>query len=72
MANNLVSHKQTPSYMKTMSTIRYEDYEYDYQHGNRFAYIGNGKVAADFAPNKDKLTKLVPYIRIADTPWEIE
>lgn len=58
--------------MKTMSTIRYEDYEYDYHHGNRFAYVGNGKVAADFMPNKEKLVKLVPYIRIAETPWEIE
>lgn len=65
-------HYQTPSYMKTMSEVRYEDFEYDYKHGNRFAYLGNGKVAADYMKPAEKLEKLVPYIRIAQTPWEIE
>jgi hypothetical protein len=55
-----------------MSTIRYEDYQYDYKHRNRFPYIGNGKVAADYMSLEEKLVKLVPYIRIAETPWEIE
>lgn len=62
----------TPSYLKTQSTIRFEDFDYEYLHGNRFAYIGNGLVGADYLPMKEKLDKLVPYLRLSDTPWEIE
>lgn len=64
--------RQTPSYLKTQSTIRFEDYKYEYKHGNRFAYIGNGTVAADYLSPKEKVEHLVPYIRLTDTPWEIE
>ncbi|KAH7080783.1 cyclohexanone monooxygenase [Paraphoma chrysanthemicola] len=62
----------TPSYMKTQSTIRFEDYKYDYIHGNRFSYIGNGRVAADYMSVDERMEKLVPYLRVANTPWEIE
>jgi hypothetical protein len=58
--------------MKTMSAIRYEDWEYDYKYKNRFAFLGNGKVAAEYLTKTEKMTKLVPYVRIADTPWKIE
>lgn len=54
-----------------MSDVRYEDYEYEY-HSNRFAYIGNGKVAANYGTAEEKLENMVPYIRIAETPWEIK
>ena len=58
--------------MKTMSKIRYEDWVYDYKYKNRFAYIGNGTVYADMLPKSERLERLVPYIRISETPWNIE
>lgn len=58
--------------MKTMSKVRYEDYDYEYKYASRFAYVGNGKVAADYGTPDQKLTDLVPYIRLAATPWEIK
>ncbi|OCK78704.1 hypothetical protein K432DRAFT_406216 [Lepidopterella palustris CBS 459.81] len=61
-----------PAYMKTMSNIRFEDGEYEYAHGNRFAYLGNGKVVADSFPRTERLKYLVPHVRNGNTPWEIE
>jgi hypothetical protein len=58
--------------MKTMSAIRYEDWRYDYKYKNPFAFLGNGKVAAEYLTKAKRLVKLVPYVRIADTPRNIE
>lgn len=46
-----------------------EDYDFKYRYGNRFAFLGNGTVKA--MVTKD-ITGLSPYVRNADTEWDIE
>lgn len=55
-----------------MIHIRYEDYNYIHKTRNRFQYLGNGKVEADYLPEKEKPDALAPYIRLSQTPWTIE
>jgi hypothetical protein len=60
---------QTIHYLKTIKEPRLQDYEFKYRYGNRFAFLGNGTVKAQVT--KD-IAGLAPYVRSADTPWEIE
>lgn len=60
---------QTIHYLKTIKEPRMEDYDFKYRYGNRFAFLGNGTVKA--MVTKD-ITGLSPYVRNADTEWDIE
>ncbi|KAH7127336.1 cyclohexanone monooxygenase [Dactylonectria macrodidyma] len=62
----------SPSYFKTMKDVRFEDYDYEYKHKNRFSYLGNGKIQAEYYTGKDKLEGMTTYIRNSDTPWFLE
>lgn len=55
-----------------MIHIRYEDWDYQYKNRNRFSYLGNGKIEADFLPKSEKTAGMAPYIRLSDTPWTLE
>jgi hypothetical protein len=55
-----------------MLDIRYEDYQFEWFEANRFAYIGNGKVEADYLKDgKERLRAITSYIRNRDTPWKL-
>lgn len=58
--------------MKTMAGVRWEDWEYDYKHENRFAFMGNGKPQVASLPLAEQLNKMVTYVRKDETPWSIE
>lgn len=61
------------SYIKTIRNPRFEDYDIEYRSPNRFAYLGNGKIRAHnlLQDGKPDIEGLAPYIRNADTPWNI-
>lgn len=65
----LTNDLQTIHYLKTIKEPRSQDYDFKYRYGNRFAYLGNGTVKAQLT--KDT-AGLAPYVRTADTPWDIE
>ncbi|KAL2848871.1 hypothetical protein BJY01DRAFT_246095 [Aspergillus pseudoustus] len=62
----------SPSYYKTMRDVRLEDFDFEYKHGNRFSYLGNGNIKADTLAGKARLDAITTYIRSADTLWELE
>ncbi|EXJ70150.1 uncharacterized protein A1O5_06218 [Cladophialophora psammophila CBS 110553] len=62
----------SPSYYKTMTDVRLEDYNWEYENRNRFAYLGNGKIEADTYNPRERLDAITTYIRNADTPWTLE
>ncbi|KAJ5951521.1 uncharacterized protein N7479_009934 [Penicillium vulpinum] len=55
-------------YMKTMKEVRWEHYDIRYKSDNMWAFLGNGRVEAEVL--KDT-SRLAPYMRIGDVPWEI-
>ncbi|KAH7089682.1 cyclohexanone monooxygenase [Paraphoma chrysanthemicola] len=61
-----------PSYLKAMYYIRYEDYDWHYKSRNRFQYLGNGKIEAEYKPALEKADAMAPFIRTSETPWTIE
>jgi hypothetical protein len=61
------------AYIKTIRQPRFEDYDIRYASSNQWAFLGNGKIKAHI-PLPDgslDIDGLAPYIRNADTPWEI-
>jgi hypothetical protein len=53
--------------MKTIKDPKYEHYNYKYHDDNMFAYLGNGRIEAEW---KKEVHKLAPYIRNSDVPWD--
>ncbi|KAK4936739.1 hypothetical protein LTR10_022463 [Elasticomyces elasticus] len=53
-------------FMKTLQTVRYEDYDIRFRNANRWAYLGYGRTEAEV---KGDVANLTPYLRNADTPW---
>jgi len=54
-------------YIKTIKEPKYEHYNYTYKNSNMFAYLGNGRLEAEW---KQQVDKLAPYIRNEDTEWD--
>ncbi|KAH0841227.1 4-hydroxyacetophenone monooxygenase [Fonsecaea pedrosoi] len=61
------------SYIKTIRNPRFEDFDIEYESTNRWAFLGNGKIQAHngLSDGTPDIQGLAPYIRNADTPWEI-
>ncbi|KIW77772.1 hypothetical protein Z517_07605 [Fonsecaea pedrosoi CBS 271.37] len=61
------------SYIKTIRNPRFEDFDIEYESPNRWAFLGNGKIQAHngLSDGTPDIQGLAPYIRNADTPWEI-
>jgi len=61
------------TYVKTIKTPRFEDFDIEYESSNPFAYLGNGKVKAHYelVDGKPDVNGLAPYIRNDDSPWAI-
>lgn len=59
----------TIHFLKTMKEPRWEDYEYKYRYGNRFAFLGNGDMKATAARDVDGLSR---YIRADDSEWFVD
>ncbi|KIW84914.1 hypothetical protein Z517_00302 [Fonsecaea pedrosoi CBS 271.37] len=61
------------TYVKTIRTPRFEDYDMQYESSNPWAFLGNGKTRAHYeaAEGKAVINQLAPYIRNDDTPWAI-
>jgi len=56
-----------------MRSPRYEDYNYVNRNANRFAYLGNGKIEADYMPmGMDRMLAMTTYIRNQDEPWALD
>ncbi|KAF1816927.1 cyclohexanone monooxygenase [Eremomyces bilateralis CBS 781.70] len=64
-------------YVKTMMEPRYEHYNMRYWNSNMFAFLGNGRVEAEYLAQIGALTgsdmnaRLAPYLRNEDVPFEI-
>ncbi|KAK6366879.1 hypothetical protein LTS17_010430 [Exophiala oligosperma] len=60
----------TLHFLKSIKVPRYEDYDIEYINRlSRFAFYGNGEVKAQESGDPNEMS---PYIRNADTPWNIE
>jgi len=61
------------TYVKTIRSPRYEDYEIEYQNENQWAFLGNGKAKAHYEliDGKPNIKGLAPYMRNEDALWEI-
>ncbi|KAH8901734.1 cyclohexanone monooxygenase [Thozetella sp. PMI_491] len=55
-------------FLKTIKTPRWEHYNIRYLDDNPWAFLGNGRVHAELVRDLDCMT---PYLRNADTPWEV-
>jgi hypothetical protein len=64
-------------YVKTMKEPRFEHYSIRYWNSNMFAFLGNGRVEAEFLAQTGALTgsdmnaRLAPYLRNNDVPFEV-
>lgn len=64
-------------YVKTMMEPRFEHYNMRYWNSNMFAFLGHGRVEAEYLAQTGALTgsdmnaRLAPYLRNADTPFEV-
>ncbi|KAJ4288943.1 hypothetical protein N0V90_011285 [Kalmusia sp. IMI 367209] len=64
-------------YIKTMMEPRFEHYNIRYWHSNMFAFLGNGRVEAEYLAQTGALTgsdmtaKLAPYLRNSNVPFEV-
>ena len=65
----MLTFLQSLHYMKTIKEVKFEHYDMRYRNQNMWAYLGNGRVKAE---TEHDLTKLAPYMRNKDVPWEIE
>ncbi|KAH0831570.1 putative sterigmatocystin biosynthesis monooxygenase stcW [Fonsecaea pedrosoi] len=61
------------TYVKTIKVPRFEDYEFEYENSNQWAFLGNGKIKAFYeqVDGKPNIDGLAPYIRNEDSPWII-
>ncbi|KPM46513.1 putative sterigmatocystin biosynthesis monooxygenase stcW [Neonectria ditissima] len=61
------------SYIKTIRTPRFEDYDIKYMGPNQWAFLGNGKLKAHnpLPDGSVDIDGLAPYIRNGETPWDI-
>jgi hypothetical protein len=55
-------------FMKSIREVRYDHYDIRYWNRNMWAFLGNGRIEAEVT--KD-VSKLAPYMRNADVPWEL-
>jgi len=55
-------------FMKTMQDPKFEDFDIRYFNKNMWAFLGNGFVEAEVKRDK---SRLAPYIRNSDVPWNI-
>ncbi|KAK5173627.1 uncharacterized protein LTR77_002308 [Saxophila tyrrhenica] len=55
-------------FMKTIKEVKWEHYDHRY-NGNMWSFLGNGRVKAEML--KDT-SRLAPYMRNSDVPWDIE
>lgn len=64
------------SYLAAIKAPRYEDYHITYKNRNRWAYLGNGLMKANYAAEYEteeaQTEALAPYIRNEDTPWDFD
>jgi hypothetical protein len=65
----MLTGSQALHYIKSLEFVRWEHYNFRYHAQNPWAFLGDGRVKAEFAKEKDRLT---PYIRNSDEPWHIE
>jgi hypothetical protein len=56
-------------YIKTIEYVRWEHYDFRYEHSNSWAFLGDGQVKAEITKDEKGLA---PYIRSRDEPWHIE
>jgi hypothetical protein len=54
--------------LKTIKTPRWEHFDMEYLEENPWAFLGNGRIKAEYGNDFEGLT---PYITNGDTPWEI-
>lgn len=57
--------------MEIMKEVRWEDWEYEYRHSNRFAFMGSGKPVCASLPLPEQLNRMVSYVRNNEEPWTI-
>lgn len=59
------------TYVKTIRSPRYEDYEIEYENSNQWAFLGNGKIKAFYSGTNGgpDINGLAPYIRNDDSDW---
>ncbi|OJJ01771.1 hypothetical protein ASPVEDRAFT_192049 [Aspergillus versicolor CBS 583.65] len=55
-------------FLKTIKTPRWEHFDIEYLDENPWAFLGNGRIKAEYDNDFEGLT---PYLRNSDTPWEI-
>ncbi|CAK4031916.1 FAD NAD(P)-binding domain-containing [Lecanosticta acicola] len=59
----------TIHFLKTIKEPRLEDYEVEWRHRNRFAFLGNGEVKATASRDVQGLST---YMRSSDHEWNVE
>jgi hypothetical protein len=64
------------SYLAAIKNPRYEDYHITYKTRNRWSYVGNGRMKANYSeeyPDEAaQIAALAPYIRSEDTAWDFD
>lgn len=55
-------------YNKTVKVVRWDHYDLRYKTNNMWSFLGNGLTEAQV---KKDISRLSPYIRTEDTPFEI-
>jgi hypothetical protein len=58
--------------IKTLRTLRYEDYEIRWRGDNRFAFLEDGRTRIELQREKGEDVDLAPFIRMMDEPWVLE